>query len=79
MFRSMLAALATVSLVGCAAQTLTATPTGISIKHNRALTEYVVVTSEANQHCSQYGKVASLTDTTISPTGFWHTRTFRCE
>ncbi len=81
MFRSMLAAVAAVSVVGCAAQNLTATPTGISIEYNRNFTDFMDVISEANQHCSQYGKVANLTDTTISPIGirYTHTRTFRCE
>ncbi len=79
MFKLMLAAVAALSVVGCAPQTLTATPTGISLLHNRAFTGFMDVISEANQHCSQYTKVASLTDTTISPTGIWHTRTFRCE
>ena len=78
MFRSMLVAVAAVSVVGCA-ETLTATPTSISIKSTRNFTDFMVVVSEATQHCSQYGMVASLTDTTISPTGFWHTRTFQCE
>ncbi len=78
MFRLMLAAVAAVSVVGCA-QTLTATPSSISIEYNRNFTDFMDVISEANQHCSQYAKVASLTDTTISPTCFWHTRTFRCE
>ncbi len=86
----MLAALAAISVVGCAAQTLTATPDERSIKYNRNFTDYMVVVSEANQHCSQYGKVASLTDTTIPPSvtlgdrrvvlpRYTHTRTFRCE
>ena len=79
MFRLILVTLAAVSIFGCAPKTLTATPSGISLKHNRAATDYMDVISEANQHCSQYAKVASLTDTTISPTGIWHTRTFRCE
>ena len=75
----LLAFIAAVSVAGCAAQTLTATPTGISIEYNRNLTEHMAVMSEANQHCSKYGKVASLTDTTISPNGNFYTRTFRCE
>ena len=79
MFKLVLAAVAAVSVVGCAPKTLTATPTGISIKHTRVLTGYMDVVSEANQHCSQYAKVARPTDTTISPTGIWHTRTFRCD
>ncbi len=62
MFRSMLVAVVAVSVVGCTAQTLTATPDDISIKYNRNFTDYMAVLSEANQHCSQYGKVASLAD-----------------
>ncbi len=79
MFRLMLVTLAAVSIFGCAPKTLTATPSGISLKHSRTVTDFADVISEANQHCSQYSKFASLTDTTISPTGIWHTRTFRCE
>ncbi len=80
MFRSMLAVVAAVSVAGCA-QTLTATPSSISIEYNRNFTDFMDVISEANQHCSQYAKVASLTDTTISPSDirYTHTRTFRCE
>ncbi len=79
--KSLLAFIAAVSVAGCtlAAQTLTATPTSISIEYNRNFTSHTVAISEANQHCSRYGKVASLTDTTISPSGNWYTRTFRCE
>ena len=77
--KSLLAFIAAVSVAGCAAQTLTATPTSISIEYNRNFTGHMAVISEANQHCSRYGKVASLTDTTISPSGNWYTRTFRCE
>ena len=79
MFKLMLVAVAAVSVVGCAPKTLTATPSGISLTHSRTVTDFAAVISEANQHCSQYSKFASLTDTTISPTGIWHTRTFRCE
>ncbi len=90
MFRSMLAVVAAVSVVGCAAQTLTATPDDISIKYNRNFTDLMAVVYEAHQHCFQYGKVASLADTTISPivtlgdrlvvlARYTHTRTFRCE
>ncbi len=89
MFRSMLAVVAAVSVVGCTAQTLTATPDGISIKYNRNFTDFMAVEFEANQHCSQYDKVASLADTTIPPivtlgdrrvvlARYTHTRTFRC-
>ena len=74
-----LAFLAAALVAGCASQTLTATPNSISIEYNRNLTDHMTVVSEANQHCSKYGKVASLTDTTISPRGNWYTRTFRCE
>ncbi len=81
--KPLLAFIAAVSVAGCtlAAQTLTATPTSISIEYNRNFTDFMDVISEANQHCSQYAKVASLTDTTISPSDirYTHTRTFRCE
>ncbi len=81
MFRSMLVAVAALSVVGCAAQNITATPGGITMKYNSAVTDFLDVVFQANQHCSQYAKVASLTDTTISPTATWstHTRSFRCE
>ena len=90
MFRTMLAAIAAVSVVGCAAKNLTATPTGISIKYNRNFTDFMAVAFEANQHCSQYDKVARLADTTIPPivtlgdrlvvlARYTHTRTFRYE
>ncbi len=89
MFRSMLVAVAAVSVVGCTAQTLTSTPDGISIKYNRNFTDFMAVAFEANQHCSQYDKVARLADTTIPPivtlgdrrvvlARYTHTRTFRC-
>ncbi len=81
MFRLMLVAVAAISVVGCAAKNITATPSGITMKYNRNFTDFMDVISQANQHCSQYAKVASLTDTTISPIGTWstHTRSFRCE
>ena len=58
---------------------LTATPTGISIEYNRNFTGHGAAISAARQHCAQYNKVASLIDTTISPSGNWYTRTFQCE
>ena len=81
--KTLLAFVTAASVAGCAAQTLTATSTSISIEYNRNLTDYMAVVSEANQHCSQYGKVASLTDTTFDPLGnnlgHWVTRMFQCE
>ena len=81
LFRSkpLIALIAALSVVGCAAQPLTATQNSISIEYNRNFTNHMSVVSQANEHRAQYGKVASLTDTTSSPSGNWYTRTFKCE
>ncbi len=81
MFKSMLVAVAAITMVGCAAKNETVTPAEITLKYNNSLTDFMDVVIQANEHCSQYAKIASLSDTSLSPFGAWHThtRTFRCE
>ncbi len=79
MFRSILTAAVALSVVGCAPQIESATPTSVSLKYHSGFADVEAVISEANKHCSQYGKVASQTDITNTPRGEYYIRTFRCE
>ena len=80
MFRLSVLAIIVLSISGCVtAKAMTATSKSIVFEYNRNLTSHDDAVSKAKTHCAKYGKEASLTDTTISPSGNWYTRTFRCE
>jgi hypothetical protein len=67
-------------ITGCiAARPLTATPEKVSYSYNKNLTPHDTVVADAERHCSNYGKTASLLDTAIAPNGYDYTRTFTCE
>ncbi len=76
----LVSAIALLVLVGCAAPgPITATPNAISFEYHHGLTSDAKIVAKAQEHCAQFSKVASLSDTTISPSGNWYTRTFNCE
>lgn len=68
-------------LAGCLASSkeMTATPNSIVFEYNRNFTSHDDAIGKAKAHCARFGKTASLSNTTISPSGNWYTRTFRCE
>ena len=80
LFRTMAVGFSALILAGCAApQTLAPTPSGITVEYNKNFTSHQDAVAIANEHCASYDKVASLRDTTISPSGNTYSRNFRCE
>jgi uncharacterized lipoprotein YajG len=78
--KCLVSTIALLVLAGCAAPApITATSNAISFEYHHGLTSDASIVVKAQEHCAQFGKVASLNDTTISPSGNWYTRTFDCE